>query len=205
MRINGTLYRTIRAPRKNNDNLIKVQLGPGQKNYLAGWINVDSNLFTAKVDVWSDIRYTLPFKDESVDFFYSHHVIEHLPDLTFHLKDMYRALKKDGKIRIGGPNGDTAIRKYLENDHAWFINFPDERESIGGKLENFLICRQEHLTILTPSFLKESLENVGFKNVKVCLATKETRFPEIIDQNVLGKEWETDLNFPMTLLVEAEK
>lgn len=32
-----------------------VQLGPGQKNYIDGWVNVDANFVTAKIDIWADI------------------------------------------------------------------------------------------------------------------------------------------------------
>ena len=39
MKINGIIYRYLRTPRTG---LIKVQLGPGQNNYLASWINLDA-------------------------------------------------------------------------------------------------------------------------------------------------------------------
>jgi hypothetical protein len=55
-------------------------------------------------------------------------------------------------IRVGGPNGDSAIRKFQKNDAAWFSDFPDKRRSIGGKFANFILCRGEHLTILTSSY-----------------------------------------------------
>jgi hypothetical protein len=29
------------------------------------------------------------------------------------------------------------------NDSGWFINFPENRQSIGGRFENFIFCRQE--------------------------------------------------------------
>src|SRR5438105_2810153 len=91
MRVNAWLYRHGRAPRRGT---VKVHLGPGQKNYLPGWINVDANFITAKTDVWADLRAALPFRNDTVDVFYSHHVIEHLPDtlLSFHFAEMYRCL-----------------------------------------------------------------------------------------------------------------
>lgn len=202
MYLNGELYRLLRAPSKGT---VKVQLGPGQQNYLTGWVNVDANMFTGKCDVWADLRNPLPFKDGTIDIFYSHHVIEHLPDLFFHFREMHRCLKQGGKIRVGGPNGDTAIRKFMENDKAWFGDFPDKRESIGGRFENFVFCRQEHLTILTESFLREIAEQAGFTNIKVCKPIMETNFPEFIDQQVLSKEWESTFDAPHTLLIEAEK
>src|SRR5688572_13947064 len=103
MRFNGWTYRRIRAPRAG---VVKVQLGPGQGKYLDGWVNVDANMFTGKCDVWTDLRFALPFRDNTVDIFYSHHVIEHLPDIPGHFREMYRCLKPGGVFRVGGPNGE---------------------------------------------------------------------------------------------------
>jgi len=202
MFVNSKVYKSIRAPRKGT---IKVHLGPGQQNYLQGWINVDANMFTGKCDVWADLRNPLPFKDATIDFFYSHHVIEHLPDLQQHFKEMYRCLKPGGKFRVGGPNGDTAIQKFVEKDSAWFSDFPDKRESLGGRFENYIFCRGEHLTILTFSFLEELAHNAGFKNIRLCKPITETFSPEFIDNQVLSKEWESTPEYPHTLLIEAEK
>ena len=49
------------------------------------------------------VRNKLPFRNNAVDVFYSHHVIEHLPDssLPFHFREMYRCLKGEGIIRVG--------------------------------------------------------------------------------------------------------
>jgi hypothetical protein len=88
---NGAFYRSLRSPRQG-DRVVRVQLGPGQRNYLPGWINVDANAFTGKCDVWADLRNRLPFRDQTVDAFYSHHVIEHLPDLAFHFAELFRCL-----------------------------------------------------------------------------------------------------------------
>jgi predicted SAM-dependent methyltransferase len=205
MKVNGKINKNFRAPKTGNSDIIKVHLGPGQKSYLNGWINVDANFISAKLDVWADLRNQLPFKDDSVDIFYSHHVIEHLPDLEFHFSELYRCLKPGGKIRLAGPNGDSAMKKYLENDHAWFPDFPDSRKSIGGRFENFIFARQEHLTILTYSHLCELLEAKGFKEMAKVLPKKETRFPQLIDDYLFSYEWEEDFETPHTLVIEAEK
>ena len=149
MRFNGFLYQYLRAPTKEN---LKVHLGPGQRNYLRGWVNIDANMFTGKCDVWADLRNRLPFKGESVSCMYSHHVIEHLPDILDHFNDVYRCLKPGGVYRVGGPNGDSAIQKFIAKDMGWFSDFPDKRNSIGGRFENFIFCRGEHITILVYNF-----------------------------------------------------
>jgi predicted SAM-dependent methyltransferase len=204
MRANGVLYRAMLSPRPG-EGIVRVQLGPGQKNYLPGWINVDANRFTGKCDVWADLRNPLPFRDETVDAFYSHHVIEHLPDLASHFAELFRCLKPGGIFRVGGPNGDSAMRKYLEGDADWFIEFPDRRTSLGGRFENFIFCRQEHLTILTYSWLEELASTAGFVEIRACRPGGETCHPDRFDPGVLAMEFETTPDCPHTLIVEGRK
>ena len=201
MKLNGFLYRKFRAP---NSGKIKVHLGPGQKRYLPGWLNLDANVFSGNADIWVDLRNNLPFNDNSVSAMYSHHMIEHLPSLEKHLSEVFRCLRPGGIYRVGGPSGDAAIQKFNENDINWFGEFPDKRDSIGGRFENFIFCRQEHLTILTQSFLTELLEKSGFTNIATCLPTKETRNLEVF-ADCLAIEHESDFDTPHTLIIEAEK
>lgn len=201
MAVNGRIYRATRAPR---DGTIRVHLGPGQDKYLPGWINADANMFTGKCDAWIDLRNPLPFHDASVTAFYSHHVIEHLPDMAGHMRDVLRCLKPGGVYRVAGPNGDSAIRKYLEGDKSWFGDFPDKRRSIGGRLENFIFCRQEHLTILTPSFVEELLADAGFIDIREQGPTHRTGYPELF-ADAMHKEAESDFAVPHTLVLEARK
>lgn len=204
MLASGAVYRRLLAPRSG---VVRVHLGPGQANYLPGWINVDANLITGKLDVWSDLRSALPFRDATVDAFYSHHVIEHLPDevLPFHFAEMARCLKPGGMIRIGGPNGDAAIQKFVEGDAAWFADWPDKRRSIGGRFANFILCRGEHLTILTESYLRELLEDARFVDITPRAPGVDTGHPESIDERVLALEAESTPAAPHTLLLEARK
>jgi SAM-dependent methyltransferase len=169
---------------------------------------VDANAFTARIDVWADISWKLPFRNNSVAAFYSHHVIEHLPDsrLAFHLEEMFRCLRPGGVIRVGGPNADVAIRKFQENDLNWFSDFPDKRNSIGGRFANFILCRGEHLTILTASYLTELAGAAGFDDIRFCRSRTETMYPDIIDSQVLASEWdEKNPDEPHTLIMEARK
>jgi len=201
MKVNGWLYRHTRTPRSG---VLRVHLGPGRKKYLDGWVNVDANMFTGKCDVWADLRNPLPFHDSTVNAVYSHHVVEHLPSLKSHFQEVYRCLKPGGVYRLGGPNGDSAIKKFIENDKEWFDDFPDNRSSIGGRFENFIFCRQEHLTILTSSYLEELMTNAGFVNIRFLPPAKETNFPEYFEE-CLTKERESDPDCPHTLTIEGEK
>lgn len=201
MQINGWIYRYFRAPKTGD---VKVHLGPGQERYIPGWVNVDANMFTGRCDVWADLRNALPFHDATVDAFYSHHMIEHLPDTGFHLGEVFRCLKPGGVYRVGGPNGDSAISKFVDGEKDWFFDFPDSRRSIGGRFENFVFCRGEHLTILTFSMLEELMENAGFHEIRSCKPVKETAYPDLFTE-CLSKEHESDFETPHTLIVEARK
>jgi SAM-dependent methyltransferase len=204
MKLNAAFYRALRAPRTGT---VRVQLGPGQNNYFDGWINVDANMFTAKCDVWADLRNRLPFRNATVDAFYSHHVIEHFPEplLPFHFQEMFRCLKPGGVFRIGGPNGDLAVKKFEEGDSEWFGEFPDKRQSLGGRFSNFLLCRGEHLAILTFSWLEELAQQAGFNSLLPCRPGDDTRFPTIFDEEVLQHEWDSTPDLPHTLIVEGQK
>ncbi len=204
MAANSRLYRVWRAPRHGT---VKVHLGPGQGNYLEGWINVDANIVSARPDVWADLRDALPFRDGTVDVFYSHHVIEHLPDakLPSHFRELRRCLKPGGLIRIGGPNADMAIQKFIEGDRDWFGERPDRRRSVGGRFARFILCGGEHLTILTRSYLEELLSDAGFERAHVCAPARETTAPELIGPEVLSREYESTPAAPHTLILEARK
>jgi predicted SAM-dependent methyltransferase len=204
MRLSGWFYKNFRSPQEG----LKVHLGPGQGNYLEGWINVDANFLTARIDVWANLLEPLPFRDGSVDVFYSHHVIEHLPDshLPKHFNEMFKALRPGGGLRIGVPHLGNACRKYLEGCHAWFGDFPDKRSSIGGRFTNFIFCRGEHLTALDESYLAEIAEQAGFVDIKFCLPKKETSLANLgVSEELLSKEWELDFDCPHTVILEARK
>jgi len=197
MRLNGWLYRCFRQPASN----IKVHLGCGQKNYLSGWVNVDANIITARIDLWANLSDPLPFRSESVAAFYSFHVIEHLPDsfLPKHFGAMFRALAPGGRIRIGGPHGGNACQKYIEGDREWFGSYPDDRLSVGGRMANFILCRGEHLTILTEDYLRELAEAAGFSEISFWSPMHSENF----GVEVLAVEHESDPLFPHSVIMEA--
>src|SRR5207244_477449 len=116
-----------------------------------------------------------------------------------------RCLKPGGVFRIGGPNADSAIKKFEEGDREWFGDFPDKRESLGGRFSNFILCRGEHLAILTFSWLEEVAYQAGFKTLWRCQPVTETHFPSFFDKLVLENEWESTPEMPHTLIVESQK
>ncbi len=94
--------------------------------------------------------------------------------------------------------------KFVEKDKEWFDDFPDKRESLGGRFENFIFCRGEHLTILTFSMLEEFMKEIGFVEISIHSPTKETSDPDVFG-DCLSMEHESDFKTPHTLIVEAMK
>jgi SAM-dependent methyltransferase len=72
--------------------------------------------FADRCGAWAELGNPLPFRDEAVGAFYSHPVIEHLPDVSRHFADLFRCRAPGGVFRVGGPNGDGAIRTFVEAD-----------------------------------------------------------------------------------------
>jgi hypothetical protein len=98
-----------------------------------------------------------------------------------------------------------AMRKYVEGETSWFTSdFPDKRDSLGGKLASFILCRGEHLTILPLSYLGELAGNAGFESPQVCQPGIKTKHPQVFDQAVLATEDRAE-DQPHTLVVEGLK
>lgn len=159
------------------DGQIWVQLGSGA-HYIEGMINVDVNPFR-KRDIWLDLRKGLPFADNSVDAIYCCHTLEHFyePDVRAILRECSRILKPKAGMRIATPDLKKAAEAYLQGDMKRFSDFPDKRASIGGKLVNYLLCRDQHRLIFDFSFWKEILEGEGFFRVEECKPHQTQIFP----------------------------
>lgn len=137
--------------------LVKVNLGCGPAGK-DDWINVDYGIlallakypFLKKIAMgirifpkdyakWEwpknlvihDCRKKLPFKDKTVNYFYTSHLIEHFSkyEATDMLKECLRALKPGGYIRVVVPDLELLARKYVERDHNFFIDNSPERNS----------------------------------------------------------------------------
>ena len=67
----------------------------------------------------------LPFKDNEFDFVYSSHVIEHVEDVSYFLKELQR-ISKSGYIELPTILEDNIILSYNSiKDHKWFFKFDD--------------------------------------------------------------------------------
>jgi predicted SAM-dependent methyltransferase len=110
---------------RNKTGKVKLNIGCGT-DYKKGWINIDNNSDNniEKLDLNWDLRNPLPFPDNSIDFIFNEHFIEHLTveEGQIVIKDFMRVLKPGGVFRIATPDLKTVIDKYLhvelKNDPA---------------------------------------------------------------------------------------
>ena len=95
--------------------------------------------------------YTLPFKDKEFDFVIASHVIEHVKDVNFFIKELERVSAK-GYIELPTILEDNLVFEN-KNDHLWHMEFnDDENELIISKKVQFL---EPVLTVSTSKrFLK---------------------------------------------------
>jgi ubiquinone/menaquinone biosynthesis C-methylase UbiE len=70
----------------------------------------------------------LPFKDNSFDFVFASHVIEHVEDFEFFISELERVSKK-GYIELPSRLGDNIV---FENttDHIWWFTFDDTNKKL---------------------------------------------------------------------------
>ncbi len=81
----------------------------------------------------------LPFKDKEFDFVIASHVIEHVQDFEFFIKELQRISSK-GYIELPSRLGDNLVFENA-NDHIWWFRFDD--------ISNYLIVSKRN-QILSP-------------------------------------------------------
>lgn len=70
----------------------------------------------------------LPFKDKEFDFVISSHVIEHVSDFEFFIKELERISSK-GYIELPSRFGDNLVFENV-NDHIWWFTYDDIKNSL---------------------------------------------------------------------------
>lgn len=129
---------------KNNEK-IKLHLGCGTV-YKEDWINIDNNSDNniEKLDINWDLRWPLPFDDNSVDFIYNEHFLEHLTveEGKEAIKRFMKVLKPGGVMRISMPDLLFCVNMYLDDN--WKENNKEFLEKFGL---NFVQTKAEMINI----------------------------------------------------------
>jgi len=99
----------------------------------------------------------LPFKDKEFDFVIASHVIEHVKDFEFFLKELERISNK-GYIELPSRLGDNLVFENLK-DHIWWFAYDDIKKELVASLKNQMI--EPFLSVssakIFENFFRESL------------------------------------------------
>src|SRR5258706_5700451 len=100
----GVANRNLLGAYLNEHRTAKLHIGCGD-NLLDGWLNTDLLAETANV-LCCAVTEPFPFVNNQFDYIFSEHVIEHMPHSkgSLMLKECFRVLKPNGKIRISTPD-----------------------------------------------------------------------------------------------------
>jgi predicted SAM-dependent methyltransferase len=97
----------------NSENKSFLNIGCGDR-YKKGWVNIDF-VSSSQGVLKHDLTKPLPFSDDSFDFVYSSHVLEHFgaEDALKLLVEMRRVLRVGGVCRVVVPDLESAAIEYL--------------------------------------------------------------------------------------------
>ena len=79
----------------------------------------------------------LPFKDKEFDFVIASHVIEHVEDFEFFIKELQR-ISPRGYIELPTRLGDNLVFEN-KNDHIWWFTYDDVSNQIIASKKNQLV------------------------------------------------------------------
>ncbi|MFT6748909.1 MAG: SAM-dependent methyltransferase [Flavobacterium sp.] len=110
---------------------------------------VTTDLFSPLADVKADIC-NLPFADNDFDIVFCNHVLEHIPDDTKAMQELYRVLKPGGMAVLQIPQ-DLNRENTFSDDK---IKDQKERAAIFGQYDHVRIYGRDYF---------DKLRNIGFK------------------------------------------
>ena len=92
-----------------------------------------------------------PFKDKEFDFVIASHVIEHVEDFEFFIKELER-ISPRGYIELPTRLGDNLVFENMK-DHIWWFNFDDSNNKLIASKKNQLI--EPFISVSTAKYFEE--------------------------------------------------
>lgn len=158
------------------EQVLKLHLGCGC-NYIDGWVNIDNNSDgnIEKMDFHWDLRKPLPFADDSIDFIFNEHFLEHLTveEGQKSLKDFLRVLKPNGVMRIAMPDLDYVISyynnpKWKEENKEFLTKFGLDFIKTKAEFVNINFYMWGHRWLYDWEELERRLIEAGFSQIQKC-------------------------------------
>lgn len=119
---------------------------------------ITADLYSPIADVKADIC-ALPFEDNTFDVIFCNHVLEHIPDDTKAMEELYRVMKSGGYGIFQIPQ-DLSRDTTFEDDA---ITDPKERAKIFGQYDHVRVYGRDYF---------EKLRSIGFKVEEVNYTNK---------------------------------
>ncbi len=157
---------------------------------------------TPSADYIADVAGGLPFKDAEFDFIYSSHFLEHIEwfKVDFVVSEMFRCLKKDGRVEIHVPDGLKIAKAFADaeklssneyKNDSWCKFNPDKDPCVWANGRIFAYGdgkvmkghRNTHLSLFSERYLFKILEKAGFSDIKL---TKQNEDHGWIDLGVVA-------------------
>ncbi len=136
--------------------------------------NIDyttTDLFSPLADVKADIC-NLPFEDNSYDIIFCNHVLEHIPDDTKAMQELYRVLKPGGMGIFQIPQDLSRATTFSDDS----ITDKKERAKIFGQYDHVRIYGLDYF---------DKLRSIGFRVDEVDYTKNIT--PELVQKYCLAK------------------
>lgn len=132
---------------------------------------ITADLYSPIADVKADIT-DLPFEGNSFDIIFCNHVLEHIPNDTKAMEELYRVMKKGGM-------GIFQIPQDLKREHTFeddSITDPKERAQIFGQYDHVRVYGRDYF---------HKLRSIGFRVDEVDYTKK--MLPELVEKYCLMK------------------
>ena len=130
-----------------------------------------TDLNSPLADVKADIC-DLPFENNSFDFILCNHVLEHIPDDTKGMQELYRILKPGGTAILQIPQDLDREKTFEDNS----ITDPKKRAEIFGQYDHVRVYGRDYF---------DKLRSIGFKVEEVDLTSHLSS--ELVDQYRLAQ------------------
>lgn len=184
-----------------------------QDHLIEGWLNVDLMPGVASV-AYMDATKAFPFPDETFDFIFSEHMIEHitLKEGYLMLQECKRVLKPGGVLRISTPDlqflmdlythpKDALHQEYIE---AYRRFFPQLSYISEAMVVNNFVRNWGHQFIYDKKTLAYLMQDAGFSGVLFC-KVGESRYNELNNIERHGEEIGDAFNRLESFVVEGKK
>jgi predicted SAM-dependent methyltransferase len=175
-----------------------VNFGCGPR-ILNGWINLDINRADG-IDVVWNLKFGMPFPDNSCTALFGEHVIEHISkeDGEKLLRECHRALEPGGVLRLSTPDAGLYLRSYAgDREFLRHPSFDRPAETAMDRINTMMREDGGHLWVYDAESLMKLVESAGFKSVAQ-KAFNESAHPKMQGIDSEGRAFES-------LYVEGKK